>query len=370
MKRRHWGLLASFFLMVLAPLAGIMFYLWTHAVDQYISTTGFTVRGQETSGATDLLGGLAQFTGGTAASDSDILYEFIRSQEMVEVVDAKVDMRAHYAAYWPGDWVFALWPDASLEDLLWYWNRIVRISFDSGTGLIRVQALAYDPQTAQAITREIVRESERRINALNHQARADAMRFANADLDEAVAQLKAARGALTKFRTRTGIIDPAADIQARMGVMSSLQQKLAESLIEYDLLLTTSLANDPRLTKAAQRIGVIRERIRIERRMFAGDPTETGAMGEDYPTLIAEFEGLSVDLEFAEQIYRAALTAREVARDDVVRQSRYLATFIRPTLAQTSQYPQRFVLVGLAALFLLLIWSILALIYYSIRDRS
>lgn len=370
MKRRHWGLFFSFVFLVLAPLGGMTFYLWTYAQDQYISTTGFTVRSQESGGASELLGGLAQFTGGSTASDSDILYEFIQSQEMVEAVNARVDLRTHYSAPWPEDWAFAIWPDASVEDLVWYWQRIVGISYDSGTGLIEVQAVAFDAQTAQRITSEIVRESQDRINALNNQAREDAMRYASADVEQAIARLKLAREALTKFRTRTRIVDPAADIQARMGVMTNLQQQLAEALIEYDLLAITASPSDPRLTKAQQRIDVIRERIVIERQTFASDNTETGAVGEDYPTLIAEFESLSVDLDYAEVTYRAALTAREVARNDVARQSRYLATYIKPTLAQTSEYPERYVLSGLAALFLLLGWSILALVYYSVRDRS
>ena len=370
MKRRHWGLLASFVLMVLTPLAAIVFYLWTFANDQYQSTTGFTVRSQESGGATELLGGLAQFAGGSTASDSDILYEFIQSQEMVEAVDHAVDLSAHYTRPWPDDWAFALWPDATVEDLVWYWQRIVGISYDSGTGLIEVTALAFDPGTAQAITREILRESQDRINALNDQAREDAMRYARADLEEAVTQLKAAREALTRFRTRTRIVDPEADIQGRMGVMNNLQQQLAEALVEYDLLRVTTSSSDPRLTKSQQRIDVIRDRIAIERQTFASDNTDTGAVGEDYPSLIAEFESLTVDREYSEEAYRAALTALEVARDDAIRQSRYLATYIAPTLAHEAEYPQRVILSALAGLFLFLTWSILSLIYYSIRDRS
>lgn len=380
MKKRHWGLALTFLLMVLGPLVGIIFYLWTYAQDQYISTTGFTVRSQESGGATELLGGLAQFAGGSTASDSDILYEFIQSQEMVEAVDARVDLRRHYSGPWPakfwppnewsGDPAFAIWPDASIEDLVWYWQRIVGISYDSGTGLTEVQVQAFDPDMAKMITSVIVRESQDRLNALNNQARGDAMRYANADLEGAVAQLKAARGALTKFRTRTKIVDPAADIQARLGVMTNLQQKLAEALIEHDLLLTTSKDNDPRLTQTLRRIEVIRDRITIERQSFTSTNTETGALGEDYPTLISEFEALNVDLAYAQEGYRAALTAREVARDDVARQSRYLATYISPTRPQSSQYPERFILSALAGMFLLLIWSILTLVYYSIRDRS
>jgi len=370
LKKRHWGLLVSFVVLVLAPLAAVIFYLWTQASDQYMSTTGFTVRSQESGGATELLGGLAQFAGGSTASDSDILYEFIQSQEMVEAVDAQLDLRAHYSPPWPRDWAFALWPDATMEDLVWYWQRIVGISYDSGTGLIQVQAMAFDPETARAVTSAILRESQDRINALNNQAREDAMRYARDDLDQAIARLKDAREALTRFRTRTRIVDPAADIQGRMGVMNNLQQQLAEALIEYDLLRGTTGDSDPRLTKAQQRIDVIRDRIRIERQTFTSENTDTGAVGEDYPTLIAEFESLNVDLQYAEETYRAALTALQVARDDSARQSRYLATYIKPTLAQDSEYPKRAILAGLAGLFLLLVWSIGALIYYSIRDRS
>lgn len=115
---------------------------------------------------------------------------------------------------------------------------------------------------------------------------------------------------------------------------------------------------------------MIRERINIERQTFASTNTDTGAVGEDYPSLISEFERLTVDLQYAEETYRAALTALEVARDEATRQSRYLATYIKPTRAQESEYPNRPMLSGLVGLFLLLTWSILALIYYSIRDRS
>ncbi|MEQ3670379.1 sugar transporter [Pseudophaeobacter sp.] len=370
MRRRHWGILGSFVLLVLMPLALAIFYLWSVAEDQYLSTTGFTVRSQENSGANDLLGGLATFAGNTTASDSDILYEFIQSQEMVEAVDAAIDLRAQYSQHWPVDWAFSIWPDATLEELIWYWQRIVGIAYDSGSGLIQVQVVGFDAQTAQAITQAIVDTSQTRINALNKQAREDAMRYARIDLDEAVEQLKTAREALTQFRTRTRIVDPEADIQGRMGVMNNLQQQLAEALIEHDLLEGSVGAEDPRIKQITQRIGVIRARIDSERQTFASNNTDTGAVGEDYPSLISEFERLTVDREYTEETYRAALTALEVARDDATRQSRYLATYIKPTKAEEAEYPQRFILAGIIGVFLLLGWAIMALIFYSIRDRS
>ncbi len=371
MKRRHWGIVASFVVLVLVPLAAVAFYLWAIAEDQYVSEAGFVVRSQETSASSDALSGLGGIlTGGSTASDSDVLYAFIQSQEMVAAVDAEIGLRAHFSAHWPEDWVFALRPEATLEELTSFWQRLLGISYESGSGLIEVQAAAYDPETARAITTAIVAASQKRINALNEQARADAMRYASADLDEALEQLKAAREAMAQFRTRTRIVDPTADIQGRMGVMNNLQQQLAAALVDYDLQRGSLGADDPRLKTAENTIRVIRERIDIERQTFASDNTETGAVGEDYPSLIAEFERLSVDQNYAEEAYRAALTALEVARDEATRQSRYLATYIRPTLAESSQYPDRPVITLLAGLLLLMVWSIIVLIFYSIRDRS
>jgi len=367
MKRRHWGMLLSFLLFVLTPLTVAGWYLYDVSIDQYASTVGFTVRKEESGSASDLLGGLAQFTGAGANADADVLYEFIQSQEIVEKINAALDLVGHYSAYWDSDPVFSLWPDADIEDLLWFWQRIVRVSYDQSTGLINLQIQAFDPVMAQKIGEQIVYQSQVRVNELNETARADLMRYAQADLVDAVERLKEAREALTQFRVRTRIVDPEADIQGRMGVFNNLQQQLAEALIEYDILRETSRESDPRLIQELRRIEVIQQRIRQERDSFASEKVVGG--DADYPTLLAEFESLSVDREFAEETYRAALAAVDIARDNATRQSRYLATYIRPTLAQSAEYPQREILLGLTALFLLMGWAIMALVFYSLRDR-
>lgn len=367
LKPRHRGLLFSFILIVLLPLLVASAYLWLVAQDQYASTVGFTVRREEGgSSSADLLGGIAQITGG-GTSEADILYEFIQSQEIVATIDERIGLTSLYSIHWPADPVFALWPDARIEDLQSYWQRMVRISYDQSSRLIELRVLAFHPEDAQRIAGEIVSESQRMINDLNTSAREDVMRYANEDLETAVERLKTAREALSRFRTRTRIVDPAADIQVQMGVLNNLQQQLAQALIENDIVLGTTVGGDPRREQAARRIQVIRDRIAAERQNFATD--EASFAGESYPMLIAEFESLTVDLQFAEESYRAALAAVDVARARVSRQTLYLAPYISPTLPQTAEFPQRIVLIGLVGLFLALAWSIAALIYYSVRDR-
>lgn len=365
---RHRGLVLSLILLVLLPVALAAAYLWVLAQDQYASTAGFTIRQEETGAASQILGGLSQMVGGGSGGNSDLLFEFIQSQAIVEAVNNYVGLVTHYSETWPRDPVFSIWPGATIEDLLWFWRRMVRITFDRSSGLIMIEVRARDPATAQTIARRIVAESEQMINLLNETARRDSMANAQTDLEDALERLRAAREAVAAFRARTQIIDPTADIQGRMGVLNNLQQQLAQALVDHDLLLQTVDANDPRVRQAERRISVIRDRIVEERRSFAAQDVTVD--GTDYPSLLGQYESLRVDQEFTEENYRAALTALEQARSNAERQQIYLATFVRPTLAQRADYPRRFLLTGLTAFFALMIWSILALVYYSLRDRG
>jgi capsular polysaccharide transport system permease protein len=370
LQRRHWGLMLSFAIVVMLPMIVVSLYVWVVAKDQYSSLTGFTVRQEEGGSASALLGGLASLAGSSGSPDGDILYKFVLSQALVQDIENNIGLRAHYGSYWATDPVFGLKPGASIEDLEEYWKRILRLSYDQGSGLMEMRVLAFTPEKAQEIARETLRLSQNMINALNEQARDDAMRYARLDLDEALARLKKAREALTTFRSTNQLVDPQSDIQGRMGVMNNLQQQLAEALINLDLLTGTTSEGDPRLRQAERLIDVITQRIAGERDQLSSGRTNIDDPDSDYPQLIAEYEGLVVDREFAEENYRAALAALDLARANASRQSRYLATYISPTLAQTSEYPRRFVIAGLTALFLILGWSIMALVYYSVRDRS
>ncbi|RMD48709.1 MAG: sugar transporter, partial [Alphaproteobacteria bacterium] len=240
--------------------------------------------------------------------------------------------------------------------------------------LIQLRVLAFDPDDAFRIAQAIVEESTQMINRLNERSREDALRYARADLDAAAERLKKARQALTEFRAREQIVDPNADIQSQVGLLGSLQQQLANALIEYDLLRTNTREGDPRLRQLEQRIEVIRKRIEEERRKFgsgeeAAPAAPAGAGGRDYAKVVSEYEGLLVEREFAEKAYLSALSAYESARSAAQRQTRYLATFIGPTRPETAEYPQRWLITALIGGFAFLTWVIVVLVGYSIRDR-
>ena len=368
MRSRHWGLLAAFILIVLLPVSGIGYYMYGVAIDQYASSSGFSVRKEDISSPAELMGGLSQFMGGSSGGEADMLYEFIQSQDLVARLDERLDLHSHYTAVYDQDPVFGLSPDGTIEDLVSYWHRIVKVTYDQSTGLISLHVRAFAPEMAQRLSEEIIAESQVLVNELNATSRNDMLKYAEQDLADAVARLKTAREALAHFRSRTQIVDPESDLQGRMGVLASLQQQLAQALIEYDLISTDSSPNDPRVTSAARRIEVIRERISDERENISDQQPVDGT--ESYPSLLAEYEGLVVDREYSEGAYAAALAALDGARANANRQSRYLATYLTPTIPERAEYPQRGMILGLAALFLILLWAISSMMFYALRDRK
>lgn len=368
MRKRHYGLMVSFVIIVFLPLMAASWYLYAKAADQYASTLGFTVRSEDVSSAIDILGGLgSSLGGGSGAQDSDILYEFMRSQQLVQDIDDKLDLRAMFSKQRDPDWLLSFNPEGTIEDLTRYWERMIRISYDAGSGLMEVRARAFTAEDAKAIADAIYAENSSIVNELSTIARADATRYAAEDLDQSVERLKQAREALTTFRLKNQIVDPNADIQAQMGLLTKLQTQQAEALIDFDLLADTAREGDPRLEQAQRRLDVIEARIEAEREKFGVGGQGPG--GGEYATTIAEFERLSVDRHFAEAAYAASLSARDASIAEANRQSRYLATYIKPTLAQKSEFPQRLILLAVIALFSGLIWAIFILVYYALRDR-
>lgn len=364
-RQRHVGLIASFVAAVLLPTLIAGAYLFTRAADQFSSRVGFVVRSEEGGTAADIIGGITQLSTGVS-EDSDILYEYIQSQELVQKVNARLDLRALYAKPHETDPVFAFGSDGSLEDLVDYWRRMVKVFYDPGTRLIELRVLAFDADDAQRIAEAIFEESSVLINDLSSAARRDSTRYAATDLEEAEERLRESSAALAKFRNANRIVDPSADVQSQMGVLSMFQQQLAEARIELELLRDTARDGDPRITQAERKIAAIREQIEEERRNFS---ISSAGEGEDLVEVIGDYERLTLDRTFAEESYVAARAAYDSARADAERNSRYLAAYLGPTRAETAQFPNRAMLMGLVALFLFLAWSIGALVFYSLRDR-
>ena len=326
------------------------------------------MRSEELGGAAaGLLGALTQ-AGGGSASDTDILFDYIRSQEMVAAVDKRLDLRRIYNRAAPRDFFFTLGDDASIEALTAEWNRMVTVDFESHAGIIHVRANAFTPEDATAIARVILEESSALVNRLSEQAREDAVRFSSEELARIEEDLKIQRGRLADFRRENRLVDPSADVAGQMGLLSALQGELAKAMVERDQLLSFVGKDDQRVIQADRRIDAIETRIDAERGMLGTSPGSEAGSETGLADVVGTYEELKVDLEFANAAYTQAMAAHAAARAEARRQSRYLAAHVLPTAADQSLYPHRALLAGLALLFLTLGWGIMMLVYYNVRD--
>ena len=216
------------------------------------------------------------------------------------------------------------------------------------------------------ITAAVLAQSGAMINALSSAAQQDSTRFASEELAKAAQTVRQARNRLKQYRRQQRIVDPVADLQGQMGLLNRLQSQLATALIDLDLLTETTRSNDPRLLQGQRRIAAINARISSERQRLG---TGTGPQQASFAEIVGQFETLQADLEFAENAWIAARAASDLAQADARRQSRYLAAYIQPTLAETAQYPRRATRLLVMAFFLAGLWSCGVLIFYSLRDR-
>ncbi|TQV69964.1 capsule biosynthesis protein [Aliiroseovarius halocynthiae] len=365
---RHRVLALVFLVAVILPTLLASLYMWTWAKDQYVSTVSFSVRQEEAGSNVALMGGLAQLgVSGTSAADTDILYDYLQSEDLVARLDASINLKERFSSAWPEDFVFAYDPSGTIENLADYWQRQVHVLYDNQTKLITLRVQAFTPDDALIIADAAFDESSRTINRLSDIARQDATRYAGDELLKSQQRLTEVRQAMTAFRIRTQIVDPVADLAGQMGVLTSLQSQLAQALVTLDTLLVSAQETDPRVEQAHSKIDAIKKRIAEERAKFSD--ASQGDSDENYAHLMAEYEKLAADLEFAEVTYRSAQANYDLAVAEGQRQSRYLAAHITPRMAQTSTVPNRILVVASVFGVLLLGWATMLLIYYSVRDR-
>lgn len=365
LRLRHRLLMASFVAIVAVPSLIAALYLFLFAANQYHSRSAFSVRSENYSGALTALSAFTQI-GSTSAPESAVLYDYIRSQELMQLVDAKVDLRRMFNET-PRDFVFSLGSDATTEDMLAYWQSMVQVTLDQNTSILTLEVHAFRPEDAVAISQQVIENSAGLINTLSAIARDDTLAAAAEDLTEAQDRLRETSRQIRAFREENSIIDPSQDVVGQMGILGALQTQLASALVERETILPQiSAEDDPRLSVVDRKIAAIRKQIAEERARVR----EPEGGDQALSAVIGQYEGLRVEEEFARSAYTAAMAALEQARAEARRQSKYVAVHVNPTLAQDSLYPRRALLSGLVFLGLFAAWAVMALAYYNMRDRS
>ena len=373
-RKRRWRMV-SLLLAVVLPTALAGTYLYRYADDQYVTEFRFSVRHEAplrmdaTASST-----LPASLGGSASplaviTDSQVVIQYLESRQVIDDIAASgVDLDAIYARN-DKDFLAHLQPNASAEERLRYWRRMVDPFFDMSTGIVSVQVRAFNPKDAQIVAATALRLAEKLVNNMSSRAHDDVLAYATREVGASEAKLKAAQDTIASFRNAHAVLFPEMQATADTSVEGKVWENLIEAKTAFNAQRAVGVSADTmQMRMLGNRISAMETALRdVHARM-----AQTGAGSISDPSLasvISEYDILRLDQDIAAKVYERALMALQDAKNAVSQQSVYLAAFVRPALPQESTYPDRWRLMTETALLSFVAWCLLQLLYHGIRDH-
>jgi len=367
-KPRLSKLLWSFVLCVLLPIMAATAYYMTIATDRYAARAGFSIRGVDTSAGIDGIGAITGLaSSGSTTSDSYIVLSYLASRELVEAVDAELDLRGAYAAT-DVDPLSRLEPDANAEEFVNYWQRRIRTQFDPTSGIIEFEIQSFSPEHAREIADAVLRLTQALVNDLSANARSDALRFARDEVELQEVRIRDALSAIRDFRASEQSVDPSASAALEIQLIASLESRLIDLNARISALRQTLDEDAPSMNALRRNAEALEAQI-TERRQAIGNNVFDDIGMSAVTQQLALYEALEVERSLVQQAYASALISLEQARRDADRQLRYLAIHLRPQAAQSAEYPRSISNLLVLSFALVAAWGIGALITYSVRDH-
>jgi capsular polysaccharide transport system permease protein len=315
------GLSALFFLFIAAP--------------RYVSESMVSVR--LATVAPTVIPGMISMTGApTPLSYEDTLYlmEYIQSRTMLDSIDAKLKLRSHYES--PKlDFVFRLWSNTSTEWYLYYWQNRVVMSFDDQSGLLTIDAQAFDPQTALKVQRTILQLSEQWVNDYSWRVAREQIDFAQKLADNANKKLQDAKLAVVDFQAKYHLLDPVSQSAAASSLTASLQATLAGQQSMLSGLMTYMTPDSGQIQTLRGQIAATQSQLNAERLRAT-----VGTDADRLSTLNVQYTNLLLQESLETNNYTSAAAALEAARIDAARKLKSLAIVEDATTPDSATYPR------------------------------
>lgn len=366
--RRSRAAFIWFSALVLAPTIFSFVYYNYIATPQYVTEFRFTVKDTSASAAMTTPTSVLSMLGGSASSttnDNFIVVDFLTSRQAAEEIDKRLKARALYSE--PRiDWWSRYNRHGSIEDFARYWKTMVRSDYDVVTGIATAQVRAFSPQDSYNIASTLVSLSENLVNTMERRTQVDAVRYAEAEVNKAQDRLKKVRAQLTDYRKRFGIIDANASITASN---SALVQSLRANLAQLETQLNS--LQSQHLSDRAPTIISLKAQVQSTKEQLARTENEVGTSksGSALSTIVGDYEQLNLDVQFAQTMVTSTMTALDQARATAAAQHIYIEPFVRPSLPESSTYPNVAQSVISVAASAFAIWLIGLLVIRSIRER-
>lgn len=359
------ALLKSFLIICGIPTIIAAVYFGAIASDIYVSEARFSIRSANSGGTSG--GGLADFLVSpivsSASQDVMVVADYVQSQDMLQKVLRTLTLRAHYSDE-GNDFLARLDENATNEELLEYFNEKIQLLHDTSSDVLTLKVHAFDPNFAHDLANLIITSSEELVNRMSSRMEADALSVAQREVERTSENLLAASNNIRSFRNDNQSLNPAAESEAYVGLVSGIEQKILEVRTELSEKGAYMRRSAPEMVSLTNRENALKRQLSIEKNRVSGD-----SEGEELSGLIDTYQPLVLNQELAQQQYASALTSLEVARLEAQRKKQYLITFIQPSLPDEAIEPRRLYQVITVFMSAFLVYLIGGLMWSALRDH-
>ncbi len=358
--RRHALLLITFVL----PSVLFTLYFGLIAADRYTTEAQFVVRSQSRA-SVDQLTSLVQTTSRARADDeSSALHEFIKSRDAMMLLVNKADLRGILSRP-EADFLWRF-PNILTRDLqekmFKHYLDFIEIKQDTSTGISKLTVQAFRAEDSVKIATTLLEGAEALINRLNDRARRDAIAAAEREVESAKERAFERREVLTAFRTKVGTVDPAKTSASLLETIGRLSFELAQ--------VNAQLSETLRSAPQGPQIANLRNRMQALELQIVEEKKRIGGTAQALAPLIADYERLVLEREFADRTLASALASLESARSEAQRQQLYLERVVEPHASDYPTQPKRIMWIAISIALCFAAYTILRTLITNVREHQ
>lgn len=342
----------------------VIFYYIFIAADRYVSNVSLSVK--STDGSSPIsLSGIESLVGVASSSTEDIklLQEYIKSFDMLQKLDEKINLRSLYEKQ-KIDLFFRIYSSTSKESYLKYYRDRIHILFDDTTGLLNVAVEGFSPEDARNISAAILEECERFINEISHNIAREQLRFAQGELESAKQKYKDAKNELLAFQNEYGVFDPQSLAKTKAGFITEIELQISKKETELNTMRSYLNDNAPEIAALKAELRAHKEQLEKERRKVASNASQ-----DKLNDVVAQFEALYLNLSFAEDVYKTAITAVETTRIEIGRKAKQVVVIQSPYVPDSAAYPKKMYNIITIFVILTLIFGVVRLVRAIIDEH-
>jgi capsular polysaccharide transport system permease protein len=334
------------------------------ASDRYVSqATVIIQRTDQVNGPSVVVpAAAAALVGGTSA-DQLLLREYLLSEDMLAKLDAAFDLRSHYSN-WHRDPISRMWfKNAPMEWFYKNWLSRVDVEYDDYSGVLRIQVQAYDAKTAQAIADFMVKQGEAHMNEIGHQLAQSQVDFLTKQVAFAHDRLLEMTQSLIDFQNKKGLAAPQATAESLNALIDKLESQKTAIQTQLASLPSDLNPNQPMVVMLKKNLNALDQQITQKRAELASPTNRT------LNYTVEEFQRLQMQVSFAQDLYKTALSALEQGRMDAARTLKMVSILQSPTKPDWPVEPTRIYNIFVTLLVVLSLIGVVKLLESIILDH-